>query len=241
MPDSPLDQILDQLRASLQARRADLVDRVRAIERALGAYQKSAEAKIAHDFAVEHALSRPRLEPLSPRQAAEQLYRLVATLPELEHSPQPQAGASAAPPAEPVEDTPNEDEPSTAPGLKPLPALQAHCVDRRLVVIGALAGRRRTDAFPRVLEAHTEWVDTERDGVHAIGNLPQRIRQGRVGAIVILDRLVQHKHTDPVIAAARDSHTPVAFAGKGGRASLIRALTELEERLERGRGRQGST
>jgi hypothetical protein len=226
--------MLDQLRASLQARRAEMVDRVQAIERALGAYRKSAEAKIAHDFAVQHALSRPKLEPLSPRQAAERLYRLVVALPELEHLARTESHESAATPPAAQASTSTQLEPCAAVETQQLPALQAHCADRRLVVIGALAGRRKTGAFPQALEARTEWVDTERDGVHAIGNLPQRIRQGRVGAIVILDKLVQHKHTDPVIAAARESHTPVAFAGKGGRASLLRALTELDERLNRG-------
>ena len=224
--------MLDQLRASLQARRAEMIQRVQAIELALVTYQKSAEAKIAHDFAVQHALSRPKLEPLSPRKAAEQLYSLVAALPELENLPGMEAQPSAPRPGAAASASSQREAGSTL-GTEPLAALQAHCADRKLVVIGALAGRRRTDAFPQALEARTEWVDTERDGVHAIGNLPQRIRQGRVGALVILDKLVQHKHTDPVIAAARESHTPVGFAGKGGRASLLRALTELDERLKR--------
>ncbi|HEY6723523.1 MAG TPA: hypothetical protein VI197_05800 [Polyangiaceae bacterium] len=86
--------------------------------------------------------------------------------------------------------------------------------------------------LPPELEECTEWVDTERDGIHAIGNLPQRIRQHRVGAVVILDRAVQHKHTEPVLAAARDTNTPVAFAGKGGRGSLLRAVEQLDQRLE---------
>jgi hypothetical protein len=71
--------------------------------------------------------------------------------------------------------------------------------------------------------------------VHAVGNLPQRIRQGRVSGVVILDRIVSHKHTEPVVAAAREARVPVAFAGQGGKASLARALAQLEEmRRERG-------
>lgn len=112
-----------------------------------------------------------------------------------------------------------------------LSALVERCKGRKLVIIGALAGRQKSGLFPEVLAERIEWVDTERDGVHAIGNLPQRIRQERVGAVVILDRAVQHKHTEPIVAAARDSGTPVAFAGKGGRASLLRAVEQLDARL----------
>ncbi|HXS17665.1 MAG TPA: hypothetical protein VN764_10780, partial [Polyangiaceae bacterium] len=116
-----------------------------------------------------------------------------------------------------------------------LAALTAHCSGRKLVVIGALAGRRKDGVLPPPLEERTEWVDTERDGVHAIGNLPQRIRQNRVGAVVILDRAVQHKHTEPIVAAARDTNTPLAFAGKGGNASLLRAVEQLDKRLDASR------
>jgi hypothetical protein len=91
--------------------------------------------------------------------------------------------------------------------------------------------------LPAEIAADAEWIDTERDGVHAVGNLPQRIKQGRVSGVVILDRVVSHKHTEPVVAAAREARVPVAFAGQGGKASLVRALSQLEEmRRERGSG-----
>ena len=103
------------------------------------------------------------------------------------------------------------------------------------MIIGALSGREKSGALPAEFAAEAEWIDTERDGVHAVGNLPQRIRQGRVIGVVILDRIVSHKHTEPVVAAAREARVPVAFAGQGGKASLARALAQLEEmRRERG-------
>jgi len=44
-----------------------------------------------------------------------------------------------------------------------------------------------------------------------------------------LDRVVSHKHTEPVVAAAREARVPVAFAGQGGRASLARAVAQIED------------
>jgi hypothetical protein len=110
------------------------------------------------------------------------------------------------------------------------PRLRAVLVSQKLVVIGALS-RDRSESAPEGLGEHIEWIDTERDGVHALGNLPQRIRQGRVAGVIILDRAVKHKHSEPAVAAARDAHVPVAFAGQGGRASLDRALTQIESML----------
>jgi len=227
MKDSPVEHLLEELKASLHAERASVLERVERIQRALGAYRTSAEERIAHEFAVQHGLKRPQLGPLSARQAAERLRSLVLELPELA------AVASAHEPPAPRTPSAAEqgarDESASAGG--PLPALAARAQGRKLVVVGALAGRTKFGVIPPQLAERVEWVDTERDGVHAIGNLPQRIKQGRVAAVVILDRAVQHKHTDPLVAAARDSHTPIAFAGKGGRVSLLRALRELDERL----------
>ena len=116
---------------------------------------------------------------------------------------------------------------SAPPKVRPHPG--------KLVLIGALAGREKSGSLPADVAADAEWIDTERDGVHAVGNLPQRIRQGRVSGVVNLDSIVSHKHTEPVVAAAREARVPVAFAGQGGKASLARALLQLEEmRRERG-------
>jgi hypothetical protein len=100
--------------------------------------------------------------------------------------------------------------------------------NKKLVVVGALSGRDRAQAMPPELSLAVEWIDTEREGAHAIGNLPQRVRQGRVAALVILHRAVGHRHTESVTSAARDRDIPIAFAGQGGKASLQRALVQLE-------------
>jgi hypothetical protein len=97
--------------------------------------------------------------------------------------------------------------------------------------VGGLAGRQKLGALPESLEGRTEWVDTD-GGPHAIGNLPQRIRQGRVAAVVILDRAVQHKHSEPLLAAARTVGIPVGFAGKGGVLSIRRALEQIDKQLK---------
>ncbi len=242
-PASPIDDLLESLRAALAARRRDGTASIERVEAALGSYRRAVESQIATEFAAEHRLKAPQKVGISVARAAEELRLAVLELPELAKLLLPSAGvldvsgavADAelngpmtlkAPPASRGK-TSNSESPTLAPSW---PRLRSVLVSQKLVVIGALS-RDRSESAPEGIAEHIEWIDTERDGVHALGNLPQRIRQGRVAGVIILDRAVKHKHSEPALAAARDAHVPTAFAGQGGRASLERALTQLEGML----------
>lgn len=238
-PASPIDELLESLRAALAARRRDGVLGVERVEAALGSYRRAVELQIALEFAAEHRLKAPQKVGVSLARAAEELCDSVLGLPELAHllsrndgshgvsgveSPMTLKAPLASKSAAGVKAQVVVEAPSTWPNLR------AALVSQKLVVIGALS-RDRSDSAPEGFSEHIEWIDTERDGVHALGNLPQRIRQGRVAGVIILDRAVKHKHSEPALAAARDAKVPTAFAGQGGRASLERALTQLEGML----------
>lgn len=237
-PASPIDELLESLRAALAARRRDGAAKIERVEAAVASYRRALEQQMASEFAAEHRLKAPLKVGVSVGRAAEELRDAVLALPEVAQllvkregalergdseaagpmtlrAPVSAKGASRAPPLA---------EPSGWPKLRV--ALES----QKLVVIGALS-RDRSDSAPEGIAEHIEWIDTERDGVHALGNLPQRIRQGRVAGVIILDRAVKHKHSEPALAAARDAHVPTAFAGQGGRASLERALSQIETML----------
>jgi VIT1/CCC1 family predicted Fe2+/Mn2+ transporter len=214
MSSSPIDELVETVRAALNAKRADLVRRVAEIENALSAYEYAAESAIAQSFASEHRLKHAA-EHERAESAALSLARAVAALPEL------LAPVSAA--------TKNESADVEIEKAPLLSKLRKRTERGKVVIIGAISGREKSPALPADFAVEAEWIDTAQGGAHAIGNLPQRIKQGRVSGIVILDRVVSHKHTDPVLAAARAAHVPVAFAGQGGHASLLRAFAELQE------------
>jgi len=219
MVPSAFDDVVDSVRAALNAKRSEVAERIATLEGALRGYERALEFEIAESFATEHHLKHPARQERAA-EAALKLSLAVANLPELVPRAKPQKGAP-------------EPEPESEREAVPTPKARTH--PGKLVIIGALAGREKSGSLPAEIAADAEWIDTERDGVHAVGNLPQRIRQGRVSGVVILDRIVSHKHTEPVVAAAREARVPVAFAGQGGKASLARALTQLEEmRRERG-------
>jgi len=220
MAPSAFDDVVDSVRAALSAKRAEVAERVASLDAAVRGYERALEYEIAELFATEHRLKRPVRQD-SASDAALKLARAVAALPELVARDETKKSTAEA-------------EPVSEPEARTVAKPRAH--PGKLVIIGALAGREKSGSLPAELAADAEWIDTERDGVHAVGNLPQRIRQGRVSGVIILERIVSHKHTDPVVAAAREARVPVAFAGQGGKASLARALTQLEEmRRERAR------
>lgn len=222
--EGPSDQLLKAIRSALHARGAEHVERVRRVEAALVVYRDSVEAELARDFAREHGFKQPPATAVPPDKAAHALEAAVRSLPELsrsENTPMPL-------PTHPPE---SGRRPAPVPPVKlppRYPRLLTATQEGRIVIIGALTGRDRTEGIATELAKHVEWIDTAREGSGAVGNLPQRIRQGRVAAVVILERAVQHRHTEPVMAAAREAGVPAAFAGKGGSGALARALEQLE-------------
>ncbi len=100
--------------------------------------------------------------------------------------------------------------------------------DGPIVVVGGSRGDK-VAWLPPALRAAVEWIETTRQGTHAIGNLAQRIRQHRVLALIVLDGVVGHKHSEPLVAAAREVKIPTAYANKGGTGALARAFTQLEK------------
>lgn len=250
-PRSPIAELAQQIESALAARRARLEERIQRVEKALASYRLAAETRLAKEFAGEHGF-RQDTKSAAPtaEQAARALLAAVAELPELAGAGTEARGSEGAPEelasraraAAGGSRTASKGVTAPAPSAKHANAPSAPSADagvhprltaavqggQRLVVVGALSGRDRAEALPPELAQAAEWIDTEREGHHAIGNLPQRVRQGRVAALVILHRAVGHRHTEAVMAAARDVDVPLAFAGQGGKASLQRALVQLE-------------
>ena len=104
---------------------------------------------------------------------------------------------------------------------------------RPLVVVGRLGKKDRLIALETNLPPGVEWLDTNQNGMAAIGNLERRLREGRVGALVLAEGSLSHKHTEPLISAARQFSIPFAYANKGGKQSILRALDEIEASLKR--------
>jgi hypothetical protein len=80
---SPIDDLLESLRAALAARRRDGAVRIARVEAALGSYRRAIEQQIASEFAAEHRLKAPAKTGVSVSRAAEELRDAVLQLPEV--------------------------------------------------------------------------------------------------------------------------------------------------------------
>ncbi|MEZ4369802.1 MAG: hypothetical protein R3B07_03225 [Polyangiaceae bacterium] len=249
---SPIDALVDQLRTSLHAQRRDPAARVEAIHSAAEAYLAALEQQIVRDFASSHGFGNTAPGP-SAKEAAERLLHAVRQLPELKAAPsapadleargeskraalglsperRPAGADTAAPRAVPEI---LKVQPSTPAGMARR-ALFALSEQRPLVVVGRLGKKERLEALASELPKQTEWLDTNQHGMAAIGNLDRRLRERRVGALVLMEGSLSHKHTEPLVSAARQHGIAFAYANKGGKQSILRALDELEKQLASG-------
>jgi hypothetical protein len=225
---SAFEQLIETVRSALHAKRRDTVARVEKLQGALDTYAASLEEQIAAAYAAEHGLRRP-VTLGNPRAAALALLRAVQELPELA----PDSSAERAPEPPPEGVVADVSEPYVAPSA--WPHLLAAALRAPVVIVGGVSRTERLAELPDKVRAAVEWIDTTRQGTHAIGNLERRIKDRRLAALIVLEAVISHRHSDPLLSAARHVGLPCAYAGKGGKASLTRAFGELELALGKAR------
>lgn len=254
-----LESILAPLRASFHAKRRARAGVVDQISNTLQAYLRAVDVAVARELCHAHGLKGP--EPSTPpAELAKELQRLVNSLPELVAEERGSAsngrGVANQRTATPIATDANDStkrakrigstsdastgaaSPSamstsvgSVEGSTCWPKLSTYLGELPLVVVGGPPHLERLNKLSPPATRSIEWIDTTRQGTHAIGNLERRIRDRRIGALLLLEGLVQHRHTDPLVSAARAVGLAHAFGGKGGRAALNHALQQLEDRV----------
>ena len=220
-----LDELLDPLRAEYHARRSKALLRVEPVEQALQRYTRAVELEMARELAAAHGLKQPQGSS-GVGEAARALLTAV------------QALVESSAPAEPSAATATKKlvlaklPPVANPSQEAWPRLTRALAQSPLVIVGGVSPQGRSRFLPKAMSAQIEWVDTRHQGTHAIGNLEKRIRERRVVGLILVEGLIQHRHTDPLISAARAAHVPCAFAGKGGNLAIKLAIDEIEKLLD---------
>lgn len=95
---------------------------------------------------------------------------------------------------------------------------------RPIVVVGGEVRSEKLDRLKTTSRLNVEWTP-----MSCVARLDGRVRRALVGALIILDGLVDHSRLASVVDAARRGRVPIAYAGKGGIASLETALLKLDE------------
>jgi hypothetical protein len=113
-----------------------------------------------------------------------------------------------------------------------LPRLRAAAAAAEVVMVGGLVKREKLDRVRARTGIEVEWIGLAAGkSAAAVTALAKRIRAGRLAALVLLNGLMNHKESEPLVAAAREVDLPVAYADKAGKGSLVKAFVELEKRV----------
>jgi hypothetical protein len=112
------------------------------------------------------------------------------------------------------------------------PKLTGLAQSRPVVIFGGIPSPEKVRSYQKELGVQTlEWIEVER---HDRSNtLEGRVRNGSVGAVVVLEGWLKHRQHDSVIAACRTNRIPWAFGGKGGKGLILQAFEALEKQLSR--------
>jgi hypothetical protein len=246
-----LEALLSPLRSSFHAKRRDVAAQCDEIIRVVENYLKAYDQKILRELAKGHSLAEPTVTANTEVLAVELLAKVKA-LPELRHlekgsptnSTSFKESAVDVPPLNGVQkkeaprtlrSTPpsavKSPDTTAVPSTANWPLVRQALAEHPLVIVGGPPHLERLAALAVGANDRIEWVDTTRQGTHAIGNLERRIKDKRISALLILEGLVQHRHSDPLVSTARSAKIPHAYGGKGGRSAIAQALDELEHML----------
>jgi hypothetical protein len=113
------------------------------------------------------------------------------------------------------------------------PLLRDAARSKGMVLVGGVVKRDKLDRIRRNFGEHVEWIATDTGGTTAISSLENRVRARSVGAIVVLNGIIGHRHFEPLVEAARASSVPLAYGWRAGKASLAEAFREIEVAMGR--------
>lgn len=234
-----IDKLLEKVRSDVAARIMKRVQPLQAVEAALLAYRRAVEGDVAATYARDHSLPSPGQAP-DPAATAQALRRVVESLPELASASSDKVRPVSSNEPAVLDEPPSTSPPTSALGAEiqrpaaTLPVEWGPLVrllqSAPLVLVGGVVRVERIAFLPREVRDRIEWIDTTRQGTHAIGNLAQRMKVGRVAALILMEGLVGHRHSEPLVSAARSAAVPLAYAGKGGQAALARAFITINQK-----------
>ncbi len=102
---------------------------------------------------------------------------------------------------------------------------------RALVIAGGLRKEAKLQAIQQRFGVTVEWHEIDSDAQRDVEAIVNRIRSGRVGAVVLLTGLMAHKVRDKIVQACSQYNVPYTTAATGGTGALEQAFTDLERRL----------
>jgi hypothetical protein len=99
------------------------------------------------------------------------------------------------------------------------------------VVVGGAAKEKTREQIEQLTDLKIEWIETRGGGTRLVEPIVKRLQDAGIAALVLVQGAMLHRHSQPLVAAARQSMTPMGYASKGGVSSVLRALFDIEATL----------
>lgn len=98
-----------------------------------------------------------------------------------------------------------------------------------------VGGIKKSEVLDQIREDYSfeaEWVAAQGVNARAVEAFVDRLRHGRVGAVVVLEGLFGHSQAGPIVSTAKAAGVPFAYGGRAGTDTLRRrAFEDLERGL----------
>lgn len=238
---SPIAAALAVVQAAMQSEADESRAVASAVTEAASAYARTVEERIAHTMLA--TVGRAHGAPPDVHGAALDLVSCVQRIPELgalfaAPAPAPSfvetpvvATESAATPVETevAADEPTSDAPSSP---CPWPLLAAASQRRPVVIVGGVPVGQVLQHVRSGNAVRIEWPEVGKlGGERVVQSLDQRIRANTISALVFVQGFLRHSYSELLRGSATSRAIRVAYAGTGGKASMVRAFDEIERSL----------
>lgn len=104
-------------------------------------------------------------------------------------------------------------------------------LSKPIVLAGGMFIPEKVNSIYERFGLKVDWHAIDHDNPKAAGTLLPRIRDGKIGVLVLVEGFMRHDTFKPVADACSTSGVPMAYCGKAGIASLASAFEELEKKL----------
>ena len=112
-----------------------------------------------------------------------------------------------------------------------LTSLTLQMGQRALVITGGLRKEAKLRVIQQRFGVPVEWHEIDSDSQRDVEAIVNRIRAGRVGAVILLTGLMAHKVREKIVQACSQYNVPYTTADKGGTGAIEQAFNDLERRL----------
>lgn len=114
-----------------------------------------------------------------------------------------------------------------------LPKLSAAVeAGKKLIIFGGMMTKpEKLEELQRRTGISAEWLGAD-DGIRRTQALERSVLEGNVAAVIVLDGLISHRSSGLVTSACKQIATPIKYADRGGIASLLKAMMDIEEELK---------